>query len=196
MNIEELTKIINEGKLAIIPTDTVYGIIGDATNENTIHNVFKVKKRPYTKPLIIMVSSIQMLKEYTRKLSDLENKLIEEYWPGPLTILLPKNNKISNYITNDSPLVGIRLPKDKELLELINKLNKPLISTSANITGTETITNINMLEDEMIKQIPYIYDKGEILNPASTIVKVENDKVIILREGSLTKSIQEKFINN
>ncbi len=193
MNTEEIVNILREGKLAIIPTDTVYGIVGDATNEETIHETYKVKKRPYSKPLIIMVSSIEMLKQYTEYLTPLEQDLINRYWPGPLTILLHKNNKISNYITNNSPLVGIRFPNNKDLITIMNNLNKPLISTSANITGTETITNISMLEDEMTKQISYIFDGGEINNNPSTIVKVENDKVIILREGYLTKSLKETY---
>lgn len=193
MNIEEIVKVLKEGKLAITPSDTVYGIIGDATNINAIHEVYKVKKRPYTKPLIIMVSSLEMLNEYTKDISPLEQDLIKEYWPGPLTILLPKNEKISNYITSDSPLVGIRYPNNLELIEIMNRLGKPIFSTSANITGTETITNISMLEKEMIENISYIYDKGEIINPPSTIVKVENNKVKILREGALASSIKTKY---
>lgn len=193
MNIEEIVKVLKEGKLAITPSDTVYGIIGDATNINSIHEVYKVKKRPYTKPLIIMVSSLEMLNEYTKDISPLEQELIKEYWPGPLTILLPKNEKISNYITSDSPLVGIRYPNNLELIEIMNRLGKPIFSTSANITGTETITNISMLEKEMIENISYIYDKGEIINPPSTIVKVENNKVKILREGTLASSIKTKY---
>lgn len=193
MNTEEIAKILSEGKLAILPTDTVYGIVGDATNIETIEETYRVKKRPYTKPLIIMVSSLEMLNEYTKELSPLEQDLINHYWPGPLTILLPKNEKVSEKITNNSPLVGIRFPDNKDLNAIMNTLNKPLISTSANITGTETITNISMLEKDMADQIPYIYDGGEIKNPPSTIVKVEEGKVIILREGYLTNSLKETY---
>lgn len=193
MDNQEIVNILKDGKLAITPSDTVYGIIGDATNINVIHEVYKIKKRPYTKPLIIMVSSMEMLKEYIKEISPLEQELINNYWPGPLTILLTKNEKISNFITNNSPLVGVRYPNNQDLIEIMNKLGKPIFSTSANITGTETITNVKMLENEMIQQIPYIYDAGEIINPPSTIVKVEENKVIILREGTLASALKAKY---
>lgn len=196
MNIDEIVNVLKQGQLAIIPNDTVYGIIGDATNIETIHQVFKIKKRPYTKPLIIMVSNLDMLSIYTKELNDIEKDLISKYWPGPLTILLPKNDKLSDLITSSSPLVAVRIPQNESLLNIINKLNRPIISTSANITGTETITSINELEPELVESIPYIYDGGVIDNASSTIVKVENNQIKILREGSLAEDIKKHYLNN
>ena len=150
MDIERLVEVINNGNIAVVPTDTVYGIIGDATNIDVIHKVYEVKKRDYSKPLILMVSSIDMLEKYVLEINDIEKKLIDRYWPGKLTILFKKNNNIDDLITSGSNLVGIRYPDNKDLNELMNKLNKPLISTSCNISSKEVITSIDMLEEDTI----------------------------------------------
>lgn len=193
MDINKLVKVIKDGGLAIIPTDTVYGIIADATNEEAIKKVFEVKKRPYTKPLIIMISSLEMLTKYVDKINDLERKLIKKYWPGRLTILFRKGKLVNNLINNGGDLVGIRLPDNSELIELIEKLGVPLVSTSANISDNDTITSIELLEKELINQIDYIYDGGKIVALPSTIVKVNNDKIEFLREGDIASRIRSDF---
>lgn len=193
MNFELLCNLINNGELAIVPTDTVYGIIADATNEEAIKKVYMAKRRSFSKPLIIMVSSIEMLKKYVKNISDVEKKLIEKYWPGRLTILFKRNNKISDLLTNSGDYIGIRLPDNKELCKLMNMLNKPLVSTSANISDNMTITEISMLEDELKKSISYIVDGGILDDLPSTLIKVEDEKIIFLREGELASNIRKDF---
>lgn len=193
MNFELLCNLINNGELAIVPTDTVYGIIADATNEEAIKKVYMAKRRSFSKPLIIMVSSIEMLKKYVKNISDVEKKLIEKYWPGRLTILFKRNNKISDLLTNSGDYIGIRLPDNKELCKLMNMLNKPLVSTSANISDNMTITEISMLEDELKNSISYIVDGGILDDLPSTLIKVEDEKIIFLREGELASNIRKDF---
>lgn len=192
MDIERLINIINDGNIAVIPTDTVYGIVGDATNIDVIHKVYEVKKRDYSKPLILMVSSLEMLERYVESINELEKNLIERYWPGKLTILFKKNDKVSDLITSGGELVGIRYPDNKDIIELIDRLDKPLISTSCNISSKEVITSIDMLEEDISKHVSYVYDGGELSNTSSTIVKVD-DKIEIVREGELTSLIKEEF---
>lgn len=193
MNYELLCNLINNGELAIVPTDTVYGIIADATNEEAIRKVYFAKHRSFSKPLIIMVSSIDMLRRYVKDISSVEQKLIEKYWPGRLTILFKKNNEISNLLTNGGEYIGIRLPDNKDLCALMNMLNKPLISTSANISDTMTITDITMLEDELKNNISYIVDGGVLNDLPSTLVKVEDGNIIFFREGELASKIRKDF---
>lgn len=193
MNFELLCNLINNGELAIVPTDTVYGIIADATNEEAIKKVYMAKRRSFSKPLIIMVSSIEMLKKYVKNISDVEKRLIEKYWPGRLTILFKRNNKISDLLTNSGDYIGIRLPDNKELCKLMNMLNKPLVSTSANISDNMTITEISMLEDELKNNISYIVDGGMLNDLPSTLIKVEDEKIIFLREGELASNIRKDF---
>lgn len=193
MNIDELVDVIKAKQLAIVPTDTVYGIIGDALDEGVIHKVYEAKKREYSKPLILMVSDINMLNKYVLEINDLEQRLIDKFWPGKLTILFKKNKLISDLITSGSDLVGIRLPDNKELVELIIKLDKPLISTSCNISTRDVITSINLVEKELLDKISFVYDCGEMSDVSSTIVQVVDDKIKILREGELVSLIKEEF---
>ena len=193
MNTEKITKLLNEGKIVITPTDTIYGIMGDSTNEEVIKKIYKIKNRPLNKPLILLMDSYKMIKKYTKNINDKEEKLIKEFMPGLVTVILEKNDKVNNLITSNTNYVGIRIPNNKELLEIINKLDKPVISTSANISEEISITNIEQLDKEIKDNVDYIYDNGEILNQSSTIVKFENGKLIILREGILTNKLKECF---
>ena len=193
MDIERLVDLINNGNIAVVPTDTVYGIIGDATNIDVIHKVYEVKKRDYSKPLILMVSGIDMLEKYVLEVNNIEKKLIDRYWPGKLTILFKKNNNVDDLITSGSELVGIRYPDNKELNELMDKLNKPLISTSCNISSKEVITSIDMLEEDISKHVSYVYDGGILSDTSSTIVRVNGGKIEILRDGELSSLIREDF---
>ena len=189
---KELIDNIEQGNLVIVPTDTVYGISADACNADAIKKVFIAKKRE-EKPLIVMVSSIEMLKKYVKNINELEQKLIDKYWPNTLTILFEKSDNLSDLVTCGSPLVGIRMPDNKLLLDLMNKINKPIISTSANISGSSVITNTNLIDPELKKHISYIYDDGEKTDIASTLVKVEDNKIKILREGLLSEKIRVDF---
>ena len=188
---EEIINILKEGKIAILPSDTVYGIFADATNEDAIIKVDEAKGS--NKPHLMVVSSIDMLKEYVSDISELEEKLILKYWPNTLTILFKKNDTVSNELTKNSPYVGVRMPDNEFLLELISRYGRPLLSSSANITNEKVITNISMLDDRLKSKIDYIYDAGTLSDIASTIVKVEDNRIIILREGILASKIKEDF---
>lgn len=188
----DLINNIEDGNLVIVPTDTVYGISCDATNKDAINKVFIAKQREQ-KPLIVMVSNIDMLKKYVKDINDLEQKLIDKYWPNTLTILFKKNDNLLEEITCGSEYVGIRMPDNKLLLDLMNKINKPIISTSANISGSSVITNTSLIEPELKEYISYVYDDGEKTSVASTLVKVEDGKIKILREGILSSKIKEDF---
>ena len=189
---KEIINNIEKGNLVIIPTDTVYGISCDATNKEAVEKVFIAKKRE-KKPLILMVSSIDMLKKYVKPLNDLEEQIINKYWPNTLTILFKKKDYLPDDITCGSDYVGIRMPNNKFLLELIEKIDKPIVSTSANISGNSVITNTNMIEPELKKYISYVYDDGEKTNVASTLIQVVDNKIKILREGELANQIRSDF---
>lgn len=193
---EEINKIIDvlsKGEIAILPTDTVYGLTGDATSLKAIKLANNIKKREKPQPLLILVSSIDMLKKYTKNISDLELEVINKYWPNKLTILFEKNDLLSDELTASSPYVGVRMPNNKLLLDIMNKYNKPLLSTSANIHSKDVITKISLLENEMRDSVSYIYDAGELSTTASTLIKIENGKIKILREGELASQILKDF---
>ena len=188
---KKLLDVLKNGELAILPSDTVYGIFADATNIDAIKRVDEAKKS--NKPHLIVISSIDMLKEYVSEIDSLQELIINKYWPNTLTILFKKNDKIDDELTKGSEYIGIRMPDNKLLLNLINKYGKPLISSSANITNEKVITNVNMLDNELKKKISFIYDDGDLSDIASTLIKVDNNKIVFLREGLLAEKIKKDF---
>ena len=193
MNIDKICDVINNKGLVITPTDTVYGIMADAMDEDAIRGVYNIKKRGYNKPLIILVDSFEMLSQYTEEISEMERKLMNRFWPGLVTFILKKNDKISNLITAGNNKVCVRIPDNNDLLEIIRRLKRPVVSTSANITETPVITSIEMLEADIVDNIDYIEDGGYLDNQSSTIVKINDNELVILREGKIADELKEYY---
>ena len=97
-NMKGIVKYLKKGGIIITPTDTVYGIMADATNDEAVKKVYEAKKRSFDKPLIVLVNSTEMLNDYVLEIDDITKRIINKYWPGPLTILFKKNNKLSKYV--------------------------------------------------------------------------------------------------
>lgn len=193
MNIDKICEVIDNGGLVITPTDTIYGIMADALNEDAIKKVYDVKKRGYNKPLIVLMDSFEMVEQYTEKLSEMEKKLMDKFWPGLVTFILKKNDKISDLITSGNDTVGVRIPDNKDLLEIIRRLKRPVVSTSANITETPVITCIEMLEADIVSNVDYIEDGGLIENESSTIIKMLETDMLVLREGKISNEIKKYY---
>ena len=182
MDVNSLVNILNNSGIAVIPTDTVYGLVGDATNENVIKKVF-----------LILISNFDMLKKYVKNISSLELGIINKFWPGPLTIIFQNKKNLSDVLTANKSEIAIRMPNDERLLDLINKLDEPIIATSANIAHKKTITSIDLLEDNIKNNVDYIYDGGFLEDNPSTIIKVIDNKVIIVSDGIISKDIKNYF---
>lgn len=193
MDIDKLCNVLSNNELAIVPTDTVYGILASAINEDAIRKVYQVKKRDFSKPCIILVSSISMLKEYVLSINDLEEKLIKRFWPGKLTIIFKKNKNVSDLLTANKDTVGIRYPLNKDLIECMNKFGFPLVSSSANLSNEGVITDISLISSEMLENISYVYDGGHMSDSSSTIVQVVDNRIKILRDGELSPVIRSEF---
>lgn len=189
MNIEEIVNVLESGGLVLAPSDTVYGILGDASNEDTINKVFEAKQRNRNKSLILLVNGLSMLNEYVENITPLEEELINKFWPGKLTIIFKKNNKVSNLLTGGKNTIAVRFPNNDFLLEIISKINRPLFSTSANISNNKTITSTSNIDSELLDYIDLVVDGGEINASSSTIVICENDNINILRDGELSEKI-------
>ena len=191
MNIDKICDILNDGGLVISPTDTVYGIMGDALNDDVVRKIYDIKKRPYSKPLLLLMSDLDMIFEYTNSLNSNEIKLLQSVLG--VTVILKKSEKISDLITANDDYVGIRIPDNKELIEFISKLNRPVVSTSCNISDEEVITSISLLDDSLKNSVDYIYDGGDVNSLPSTIVKFDNEKLIVLRAGKNSEKIRGMF---
>lgn len=193
MNTARITSELRQGNLVITPTDTVYGILADATIPNIAAKVSAAKHRDRAKPLLLLMNDLDMVHAYTSKLNPLEEGLVQNFLPGSLTILLPRNDQISDQITVGSPLVGVRIPDHAELLEIIREVRHPLVSTSANLAGEPPITNPSQISPALLEHIAYVEDAGTISDAPSTLVKAEGDKLKILRPGALAAKLLDLY---
>ncbi len=193
MNYDKVVQVLNDGNLAIVPTDTIYGIIGDALNKNAIEKVYLAKNRDRNKQLVLLVDSIDMAREYTQNIGELECQLYKTYSKYSLTLELQKNNNLPPEYNSTVSYVGVRIPYNDDLIKIIKMLKHPIFSTSANISGYPVITDVSLLDEHLKKHIDYIYDNGPIHNLASTIAKVDHDKIIIIRDGHAGDLIKQDF---
>ena len=185
----EAADIIKNGGVVIFPTETVYGIGVNAFNEESIERLYEIKKRDYKKPISVLVSDINMIKDLTEDISETESKIIKEFMPGPLTLILKKKREIPDILTAKTQTIGIRIPDNEIAKKLIEYAQVPIATTSANISGEEANTEINDLYELFKDKIDCYIDGGKSkIGKASTVVKVENENIIILREGTITKN--------
>ena len=179
-------KYIREDKLVVYPTDTLYGLGANALSVNAVRKVFEVKKRPFNKPIPIAVCDLKMLEKYVY-LNDLAKLLIKEFLPGALTIILKKKDIIPDIVTGGLDKVAVRIPANDLCLEIIKKVNLPITTTSANISGKTPPVDAREVE---IKA-DLIIDAGRIGERIpSTIVDVSSENIKLVREGKISfKSI-------
>ena len=191
----EVVNVIKEGGIVIMPTDTIYGIVADATNEIAIKRVFDMKKRNENKPMLMLVNGYEMLEKYVMGINDIEKKLIDRMWPGALTIIFKKKN-INDLLTGGLNTVGIRYPNNKMLIDIMNELDVPLLSTSVNVSGEDPATDVNYINEEILNKVDYVYNGGECKGSPSSIVIVNDDGIKVLREGAIkTKELIDVIKN-
>lgn len=191
--IDSAVAILKNGGIGIFPTDTVYGLGCDCLNIDAINKLYISKNREFNKPINILVSNINMINKFVKNINHIEQKLIEYFWPGALTIIFDKTNLISNLLTSNLSTIGIRMPNNKICLELIEKYGSPLATTSANLSDETPALSVNdKLKQDFNNTVDFIIDSGELNGTPSTIVRVDNNEIIILRNGSITKSDIEK----
>lgn len=194
-NILEVASSLRDGKLVVFPTDTVYGIGTNAYDATSCERIYIVKGRPKYKPLIVLISDISMLKDIVSNISPLEQKLIDTFWPGPLTIKFKKkDNTLPDIVSAGDEYVRVRLMNKGVAYELIKASNVPVVAPSANLSGSLTGTKIENIINELGEKVDYILDYGDIeSDEVSTIVEVENNEIICIREGKIKKEELEKF---
>lgn len=185
--LEEIAQEIRNGKIVIFPTETVYGIGANALDKSAVAKIFSAKGRPSDNPLIVHLSSKEMISTVAENISQIEQILIDNFMPGPLTIILRKKESIPQNVTGKLETVGVRIPANRIAQELIRLSGVPIAAPSANISGKPSGTNISDIKDELFNKVDYIIDGGNSsIGVESTVVKVENDVVKILRPGKIT----------
>ncbi|WP_420577607.1 L-threonylcarbamoyladenylate synthase [Ekhidna sp.] len=167
-----------------IPTETVYGLAGNALSENAILKIYSVKNRPKFDPLIAHTNSLDKVKNMVRDVPEKAAQLAEAFWPGPLTILLNKKPEVPDLLTSGLDRVAVRIPNHPLTIELLTELEFPLAAPSANPFGYVSPTSAKHVNDQLGDQIQYILDGGQChIGLESTIVGFEGDDVVIYRLG-------------
>lgn len=195
-DLQEAVDLLNSGELVAFPTETVYGLGADATNEIAVKKVYQAKGRPSDNPLIVTVSDEAMMREYANQVTSDAKKLIDQYWPGPLTILLPvKNNSLPSAVTGGLSTVAFRNPADNLTRELIAKLQKPIVGPSANTSTKPSPTTANHVKHDLDGKIAAIMDNGPTkVGLESTIIDLTVDPYVVLRPGQISASELADFL--
>lgn len=200
VQLKEVANIIKQGGIAIFPTGTVYGIGTNGLNEEAVKKLYEVKQRPLNKPISLLVNSIEMINKIAKDITKLEYKLIKEFFPGPLTIILKKKDIVPNILTSNSDTVGVHMPANKITLKLIEYSGVPIATPSANISGKPSGTNINDIMKDFKGKVDCFIDDGPSKMPIpSTVVQVVDGIPNILREGIIKeeqiKEVCLEFLN-
>lgn len=181
-------EILKKGGIVIFPTETVYGIGVNGLDVKAIEKLYKLKKRPHNKPISLLVSDIDMVNLIAKDITDLEYKIMQRFFPGPLTIVLKKRKIVPDILTAGQDTVGIRMPNENIATELIKRVGNPIAASSANISGKSSNTNIKTLVQDFKEQVDYFIDGGESeIGISSTVIQVIDGVPVILREGSISR---------
>ena len=191
--INQAAGLISAGEVVGMPTETVYGLAADATNIQAVKHIFEVKGRPQDNPLIVHISSYNMLEFVAKEIPSGARKLMNAFWPGPLTIVLPKSDNIPDTVSAGLDTVGVRVPGSNAALKFIEACGVPIAAPSANTSGKPSPTTAEHVKLDLNGKIPLIIDGGACQKGVeSTVITVENDLVTILRPGFITA---EDFIS-
>ena len=188
--------ILENGGLIIFPTETVYGIGCKFDDEEAINKIFKLKNRPSHHPLILHIGSKNLLHNYAVDTPEDALTLAEKFWPGPLTLILKKNNIVSSVVTGGQETVAIRMPNHPVTLNIINKLGSAIVGPSANYYSRLSSTRISDIPESLKNAVDLVVDGGHCqIGIESTIIDFSNsDTYSILREGSITRQQIESVI--
>ncbi len=194
-NIKIAAAIIRKGGLVIFPTETVYGLGADALNPLAVGKIFEVKKRPYFDPLIVHIHDISYLESICQNVPSVAKKLAQKFWPGPLTLVLPKKDIVPDITTAGLKTVAVRMPSHPAALKLIKESGVPIAAPSANLFGYLSPTSCHDIKEKMQGAVDIILDGGKCeLGIESTVIKVEKDIVVVLRPGAVEIEEIEKDV--
>ncbi|MFA6999922.1 MAG: L-threonylcarbamoyladenylate synthase [Candidatus Paceibacterota bacterium] len=163
-------KILKNGGVGVIPTDTLYGLVGGAFSKKAINRIYKIKNRDRNKKLIVLISSLNDLKKFKIKISKEEAKILEKFWPGEVSIILDD--------------IAFRFPKKKFLLEILKRTG-PLVAPSANRESEKPAENIKQAKEYFGNNVDFYLSSGTLKSEHSTLIRIKNGKIEVLRQGKV-----------
>ena len=193
--IEEAGRIIRKGGLVAFPTETVYGLGGDALNPESSKKIYAAKGRPSDNPLIVHIADKRDLHRIVREVPEKAKKLMEAFWPGPLTMIFYKNELVPQATTGGLDTVAVRMPSDRIAAAFIRAAGGFVAAPSANVSGRPSTTTAAHVEEDLSGRIEMILDGGQaVIGLESTIVDMSVEPPVILRPGAVTEEMMEAVI--
>ena len=194
-NILTAAEIIKTGGIVAFPTETVYGLGADALNPIAVARIFEAKDRPFFDPLIVHIAELSDMDKIVKEVDAKSAKLMERFWPGPLTVILEKKDTLPHIVTSSLHSAAVRMPSHSIALELIKRSGTPIAAPSANRFGCLSPTNAEHVYNQLGDSVDIIIDDGPCtFGIESTIIKISEEKIYLLRHGAITQEEIEEFI--
>jgi L-threonylcarbamoyladenylate synthase len=185
-NLASAVEALKRGDVIVFPTETLYGLGADALNEAAVEKVFQLKGRDPGNPIPVLVANQEMLDTLIAKVPTAAQRLIDQCWPGPLTLVLPGRKNIPRYLCNSSGGVGVRISSGPIAASLVHGLGRPLTATSANLSGKEPARTLQEAKNYFASQVDVFIEGGTLNSQSgSTVVEVMDDSIKIIREGEI-----------
>jgi L-threonylcarbamoyladenylate synthase len=178
---KKIVKILKNGGVGVLPTDTIYGILGSALKKETVERIYRIRKREKTKPFIVLISKISDLKIFGVKVKPFQKKLIKRFWPGPFSLIFDCKNKRFSYLHRGKKSLAFRIPKPKWLRSFLEETG-PLVAPSANLAGEPFAKTIKEAKKYFGKKVDFYLDFGKIDKTPSTVIDIRKKKIKIIRK--------------
>lgn len=195
--IREITEAFNDGKLVVIPTETVYGLGANGFDEEACMNIFRAKGRPADNPLILHIAELSQVDELVSEIPEAARDCMEVFWPGPLTIIMKRSEKIPDVVTARLDTVAIRMPSHKVARSILKDCMLPIAAPSANLSGRPSPTSFKHCREDLEGKVDIIVDGGTTnVGIESTVIDVTSNPPMILRPGGVTFEDLKTIIPN
>lgn len=178
----KLIHILNQGGIAVIPTDTIYGIVGSALDPEVVEKIYFLRKRNKSKPMIVLISDISDLKKFNVRLSAADLKILKKNWPGEVSVIFNVILKKFQYLHRGNKTIAFRMPDSKKLRNLLKKTG-PLVAPSANTEGNPPSETISEAKKYFGNKVDVYVDGGKISGKPSTLISLKEGQITVLREG-------------
>lgn len=193
--IQSAATMLKKGKVVAFPTETVYGLGGDATSEKAVDSIFKAKGRPSDNPLIVHIADTDQMKSLVREVPPIARKLMSRFWPGPLTLIFPHEDRVVPRVTAGLDTMGIRMPDHPVALALLKLAGVPVAAPSANLSGKPSPTKATHVWHDLAGQIDAVIDGGATgVGVESTVLDISGEVPVLLRPGGITRTMLEEVL--
>jgi len=192
INIEKvIVPILLESGIGVLPTDTLYGMVGRALDKKTVERIYKLRKRDLKKPMIVLISSLNDLKIFGIKLNSKQKKILAKFWPGKVSVVLDCSSKKFEHLHRGGKTLALRFPKDKNLISLLKKTG-PLVVPSVNVVGEKPAEIFSEAKKYFGDKVDFYIDAGKMKSKPSTLVSLDrNGNITVLRPGAVKIKISQ-----